>query len=284
MELRLQAGWEPDLAFGKQDGLPDVSFTVLAPTDDAFAAINITAILRNATSPAALLNILKLHILPSKVPVPLDPKIASRSVVSHLAPPEEGAPSRPLAIEEDIAYQTLLSATSRFGDLAFRQTRDAFVVGIKGARGIELNDWADVGVSGRATPQLYNSSPAAERLSGEPEDGPDLNHRPLINGVTQGGGVFLIECVLTCPRAPSCSLPIDPSCSNRPAQCRTCAIRTLLGAVVWLDPRRLHLRRGRRSDPARPRRLVALEEAAVTERYRLRAGRGGGRLILAGPS
>jgi len=167
------------------------SFTVLAPTDDAFAAINITAYLRNATSPTALLDLLKLHILPSRAPIPLDPKVASRSKVALLAPPQKGAPSRPLVIEEEIAYQTLLSATSRFGDLAFRETRDAFVVGIKGARGIELNDWADVGASGRATPSN------GQKLSGKPDEQPAWRHRPLANGVTQGGGVFLLESVST---------------------------------------------------------------------------------------
>lgn len=91
-------------------------------------------------------------------------------------------------------YLTLLSASSAYGDLSFRQEgKGKFVVGIKGARGREedeRNDWAVVGGSGRASPRWADEEEVGSRE--EREGGVEL----VLNGVSRGGGVIMISSVL----------------------------------------------------------------------------------------
>lgn len=245
---------------------------MLAPTDEAFAAANISSYLNHTTSNAALLDLLKLHILPSRTPIPTDPKVATRSAATRMFPPK--ADSRPLAIEDDVSYLTLLSATSRFGDLAFREIRssDTFVVGIKGARGIELNDWADVGQSGRATP-VWNDDDEVKVAAPIPA----VKNRELVNGVTLGGGVFVIECVL--PTVLPFERSTDPLASAASLQLRARALSSDVRASLGLDGRGGRRRRVCAALAPYARRVVALAEATIEARDGLRARRGGGGLI-----
>ncbi|KAL7417557.1 hypothetical protein BDY24DRAFT_411530 [Mrakia frigida] len=170
-----------------------LSFTLLAPTDEAFSRINLTQYL---LSPPLLLDLLKLHIIPSQSPLPLNPKTASKSTPVALPPPTDG---RPLSLKEDVPYLTLLSASSAYGDLSFRQEgKGKFVVGIKGARGREedeRNDWAFVGGSGRASPRWGDEEEgsSSEEVEGEEKEG---GVELVLNGVSRGGGVILISSVL----------------------------------------------------------------------------------------
>lgn len=113
-------------------------------------------------------------------------------------------------------YLTLLSASSAYGDLSFRQEgKGKFVVGIKGARGREedeRNDWAVVGGSGRASPRWGDEEEgsSSEEVEGEEKEG---GVELVLNGVSRGGGVILISSVLV-PFHP-CVLSVSFSFSTR---------------------------------------------------------------------
>lgn len=178
---------EPALSF-------PLSFTLLAPTDEAFAQINLTQYLLD---PPALLDLLRLHVIPSRSPLPLNPKTASKSIPVALPPPTDG---RPLSLREEIPYLTLLSSSSQYGDLSFREEeKGTFVVGIKGARGSgaedeEKNEWAVVLESGRATPRWEDEGMWREGAREERGVGAEVSR--VLNGVSRGGGVIMISSVL----------------------------------------------------------------------------------------
>jgi uncharacterized surface protein with fasciclin (FAS1) repeats len=111
------------------------SYTLLCPLDRAFNRINLTHYLNNQE---ALVDLLKLHIIPGEPVFPSD--------------------GRPLLLSDDAAYDTLLSKSlggpSKYGKVAFRQFgENEFLVGIQNARGTN-NDWAHVVSFGRATPRF----------------------------------------------------------------------------------------------------------------------------------
>lgn len=195
-------GWGPTFNSDSlsSDPIPfPLSFTLLTPTDAAFAHVNLTAYL---SSPDLLLDLLKLHIIPSLSPEPANPRSASKSRPISLPVPLDG---RPLSLKDDVAYLTLLSATSPYGDLAFREEASGYVVGIKGARGVGdgVNDWATVLGGGRATPKWTKEGGGdSEEVQSRQTTLSRNKDVRLVNGVTRGGGVILIDAVL---------IPFQPS-------------------------------------------------------------------------
>lgn len=172
------------------------SYTLLVPTDRAFSRLNLTHYVNDRN---ALLELLKLHIIPTQ---PATPK---RDVTKEAAePPKDG---QPLSLGDDLVYSTLLSGTSKYGNVAFRATGDnSYIVGIKGARGNIEETSARVGQTGRAsvrwrknarggmTQPLYTGTEKANH-----EDGNDcLWH----GGMALGGGVMVLDAVLI-PYKPS---------------------------------------------------------------------------------
>lgn len=143
----------------RKDKDGSLSYAILAPTDKAFARINLTYYLENLPALTALV---KLHIIPLDAmdPLPLDDE-------------------KPLSLSDEISYPTLLDSsqvngTSEYGTVAFRSWgEDNYLVGIKDARGSDGgDDSARIIAYGRATPQL--------------------NEGKWI----RGGGVLLIDSVL----------------------------------------------------------------------------------------
>jgi solute carrier family 25 carnitine/acylcarnitine transporter 20/29 len=164
------------------------AYTLLCPTDHAFSKINLTYFRNNE---AALMNLLKLHIIPSD----------RISPVESTSPPQSG---KPLALNEGIIYPTLHSADSAYGDLVVRNIiDDEWIVGVKDARGQSQDHNAGRIVSwGRATPRWLRSSDTA--FTAPAQSGMEGN---LVNStwngiMTLGGGVVVIDNVL---------LPYEPS-------------------------------------------------------------------------
>lgn len=162
------------------------SYTLLCPTDEAFSSINLTMYLHD---PPALLSLLKLHLIPSAQLSSLRSR-ASRD----LAPPTDG---QPLALSDAAVYPTLLSAESRYGDLAFRATGDhSYLVGIRNARGTGgRGDFARVGQQGRATVRWKQGVQMSE-------NGHESASELWTGGMSLGGGVIMIDSVL---------IPYEPS-------------------------------------------------------------------------
>ncbi|KAK4683657.1 hypothetical protein P7C73_g6577, partial [Tremellales sp. Uapishka_1] len=113
---------------------PMPSFTILCPTDKAFARLNISAL-----SDEDLESLLKLHIIPADMNANLD-------LTQSQSRPRDG---EPLFLNDDLVYSTLYSNSSKYGKIAFRATGDnSYIVGIKDARGGGGNEVARVGASG----------------------------------------------------------------------------------------------------------------------------------------
>lgn len=115
----------------KKKQLVSGAYTLLVPSDKAFAKINITNYLLNQP---ALIELIQLHIIPTTTidQITLDGK--------------------PINLVDEISYSTLLD--SKYGQLAFRKTTEGnFVVGIKDARAAE-GEAAEIKAWGRATPKI----------------------------------------------------------------------------------------------------------------------------------
>lgn len=125
--------------------LEGAAWVLLAPTDDAFKEVNLTALHEDEN---ALRDLVAQHIVPA---LPTSP------------PPLWGAP---LYMGDAAAYTTGLSRDSYYGDVIFREVETVsngkmnaaptpqprYVVGIRGARGTKaLGDWAHVLAWGRST-------------------------------------------------------------------------------------------------------------------------------------
>ncbi|WVQ75361.1 hypothetical protein IAR50_004980 [Cryptococcus sp. DSM 104548] len=174
------------------------AYTVLVPTDKAFGKLNLTYYTDN---PPALLNLLKLHIIPS-----FQPLLSSSS--SPLPSPPDNIPQegQPLSLADDTVYGTLLSSRSKFGDLAFRNAGDgSWIVGIQNARNGAGGDSARVGATGRASVRWKNTH--AESQKHKDKDNGDRNDETgddeiqewkklWRGGMTLGGGVLIIDSVL----------------------------------------------------------------------------------------
>lgn len=194
---------------GDRDSQPDIdslampSYTVLVPTDKAFSRLNVTQYLNDK---AALLDLLKLHIIPTQPNIP-----TTGSTKAPAEPPRDG---QPLSMGDDLVYYTLLSDKSKYGDIAFRATGDnSYLVGIRGARRKTGNDAARVGDGGRASVRWRRSGRAGlsglKKHKAEIPDGGEANDDNLDlwrGGLTLGGGVLVIDSVL---------VPFEPSWFNR---------------------------------------------------------------------
>jgi uncharacterized surface protein with fasciclin (FAS1) repeats len=176
----------PDL-----DSLALPSYTLLCPTDKAFSRLNLTHYLKNEDE---LINLLKLHIIPTQ---PSTPRTASSK--QPASPPSDG---RPLAMEDDLIYSSLLSSNTKYGELAFRATGDnSFIVGIRNARAGIGHASARIGSSGRASVRWKRESPSYDTGS-ETKSFEDKNGELWRGGMTLGGGVLMIDSVLV-PYQPS---------------------------------------------------------------------------------
>ena len=179
------------------DSLAMPSYTVLCPSDRAFSRLNLTHYI---TDKEALVNLLKLHIIPTQ---PLRPQsIGSQTPAS---PPQDG---QPISLADDLVFSTLLSSVSKYGDVAFRATGDnSYIVGIRNARSGLGNDAARVGAAGRASVRWrkarYTGSLMKDKAKGEGEVSYDALWR---GGMALGGGVLMIDSVL---------VPYEPSWFSR---------------------------------------------------------------------
>lgn len=164
------------------------AYTLLCPTDHAFSKINLTYYRNNE---AALVNLLKLHIIPSDRITPAESS----------SPPKSG---KPLAFDEGVDYPTLHSADSAYGDLVVRNIiDDEWIVGVKDARGQSQDHNAGRVVSwGRATPKWLRSSDTSSAMLAESGMGTSLVNATWNGIMTLGGGVVVIDNVL---------LPYEPS-------------------------------------------------------------------------
>lgn len=186
---------------GKEDDIAHPAYIVLCPFDKAFSKLNLTYYI---STPPALLSLLMLHIIPSS-------SLSLSSSLSSTIPPQNG---QPLALYDDSIYKTLLSNSSKYGDLAFRRTGDgSWIVGIKDARGEERvrGDSARVGMAGRASVRWkYPRRDAASDLEndGDEQDRKHQDGRDRLweGGMTLGGGVLMIDSVL---------IPYEPSWFSR---------------------------------------------------------------------
>ncbi|KAL1406085.1 hypothetical protein Q8F55_007768 [Vanrija albida] len=207
------------------------SYTVLVPTDTAFGRLNLTHYLNNND---ALLELLKLHIIPSSLDVAL-PKGSIEKGPKQ--PPKDGYP---LALEDDVVYPTLLTPTARYGQLAFRAFgADGFIVGIHNARGGSNNDnAAHTGDSGRASVRWKHSrgddggdgGDGGIRAFKDDKESGDIDNGPLWRGgMSLGGGVILVDAVL---------IPFNPGWFERwrwlvLTVALTTAAVTLMGVSFW---------------------------------------------------
>ncbi|KAK4701225.1 hypothetical protein P7C70_g5009, partial [Phenoliferia sp. Uapishka_3] len=168
-------GSESEYNFGKNKGKKggkkhkrkaptDRAYTILCPTDKAFARLNLTYYL---TNPFALSELVKLHIIPTDAFKPLS------------------SDGRPLLLTDEISYPTLLDLSeggdSKYGTVAFRRWGDdGWLVGIKSARGTNgESDSARVVAYGRATPSFLGGG----------DDGTSTR-------LAAAGGVLTIDSVL----------------------------------------------------------------------------------------
>lgn len=172
------------------------SYTLLCPTDKAFSRINIT---RYMDDKSALLDLLKLHIVPAQSMSKLDTKVG---------PPRDGSP---ISLADDLVYSTLLTSKNKYGDVAFRATGDnSFIVGIRNSRSSMGNDYARIGQTGRATVRWREKAAVTrkhknkEKHQEEPVTAP--NSDLWRGGMTLGGGVLMIDSVL---------IPYEPSWFSR---------------------------------------------------------------------
>lgn len=195
--------WDNDTAtLPDLDSLALPAYTVLCPSDKAFSRINMTLYLSDLE---ALTNLLKLHIVPTQ---PTVPRTNTRKTPAP--PPRDGSP---ISLADDLVFQTLLSSSSSYGDVAFRATGDnSFIVGIRNARSGYGNDVARLGLGGRASvrwrkshTQDVETKRAKEKkgVRGGSDAAGDVLWR---GGMTVGGGVIMLDAVL---------IPYEPSWLSR---------------------------------------------------------------------
>jgi solute carrier family 25 carnitine/acylcarnitine transporter 20/29 len=126
-----------------EDGISGAGWTLLCPTDDAFKDVNLTMLYADMDG---VRDIIKQHLIPS--PKPVDSRSLRASDVLDN--------NKPLPFDNLLTFTTLLTPSSSYGDIVFREVEGegpyGYVVGIKGARGTEGRaDWARVMSWGRST-------------------------------------------------------------------------------------------------------------------------------------
>ncbi|EIW66906.1 hypothetical protein TREMEDRAFT_34308, partial [Tremella mesenterica DSM 1558] len=198
----------PDDESAEKYSLAMPAYTLLCPTDKAFSRLNMTYYLQN---PDQLRKLLKLHIIPTQRQTMLGRADRPKSVEGQ---PRDG---RPLALDDDAVYATLLTRESKYGEVAFRATGDnSFLVGIRNARSSNgvSGEAARIGQSGRASVRWrkqygkeinVRAEFIREKNDDEEEDGQERD-RLWEGGMTLGGGVVMLDGVL---------LPYEPSWFSR---------------------------------------------------------------------
>lgn len=130
----------PEGSHWADDGLTGVGWTLLCPPDGAFKKYNLTKLYADLDG---ITSIVMQHLIPT-------PPIGSDAfdildVMNN---------NRPISLDNSATHSTLLSSSSAYGDIVFKQLEDqsTYIVGIKGARGTEgREDWARVLSWGRST-------------------------------------------------------------------------------------------------------------------------------------
>ncbi|KIO28769.1 hypothetical protein M407DRAFT_22026, partial [Tulasnella calospora MUT 4182] len=139
----------------------EVGWTLMCPRDEAFKGVNLTRMLEDTEG-------LKTFVRQHLIPVPASSSSESweylnRKPRAQLSSEEEEEDARPIPVEDEATYSTLLSANSLYGDIVFRLTGsnvNSYLVGIKGAKGKGgAEDFARVLKWGRTT--ITSSSPPA---------------------------------------------------------------------------------------------------------------------------
>jgi len=138
MDWLLNGTAPPEGSEWADEGLAGTGWTLLCPRDDAFKKFNLTKLFADVESLQA---IVRQHLIPTP------PQPDTLDVLYN---------NRPLALDDSPTYSTLLSPSSTYGDIIFRQLEEknagGYVVGIKGARGTDgKTDWARVLSWGRST-------------------------------------------------------------------------------------------------------------------------------------
>jgi solute carrier family 25 (mitochondrial carnitine/acylcarnitine transporter), member 20/29 len=117
------------------------SWTLLCPTDDSFKGINLTLLYSDLDQ---LRDIVKQHIIPTF------PTASSTACVDDAC--DVFSNNQPLPLSDSATYTTLLTPSSAYGDIVFRNLEGTYIVGIRGARGTPADeDWATVLSWGRTT-------------------------------------------------------------------------------------------------------------------------------------
>ncbi|KAH7885923.1 hypothetical protein F5I97DRAFT_1809627 [Phlebopus sp. FC_14] len=124
-------------------GLSGASWTLLCPTDDAFKKLNLSQLLED---PDVLRSIVRQHLIPMPPSLPITGGLNAFDLLDS---------NRPLPLDGLETYSTLLSSSSAYGDIVFREREDKageYMLGIRNARGTDGKaDWARVLAWGRAT-------------------------------------------------------------------------------------------------------------------------------------
>lgn len=120
------------------------TWTLLCPTDDAFKNYNLSQLLEDTDGLRAIVS---QHLIPT----PPSPPSSGSAIIKDML-----NNSRPLPLDQLGSHSTLLSTTSAYGDIVFKEMEDGskaqYMVGIKNARGTDGKaDWARVLSWGRTT-------------------------------------------------------------------------------------------------------------------------------------
>ena len=125
-------------------GLDGKGWTLLCPLDHAFKHLNMTELVNDMER---LQQLVGQHLIPTPS--------HEFSAFTTAEQAKDGKTNRPISLQNDATYSTLLSPNNAYGDIVVRAptTPDKpFVLGIKGARGTSgREDWARVVSWGRAT-------------------------------------------------------------------------------------------------------------------------------------
>lgn len=116
-------------------------WTLLCPHDDAFDRVNLTELKSDRETLNAVIS---QHLIPSPMPI--------GSNAQDTDDPNDHN-NRPVPLDDDVSYPTLLSPLSSYADVVFRSQPDGgYVVGLKGVRGTSgRHDWAQVTAWGRTS-------------------------------------------------------------------------------------------------------------------------------------
>lgn len=182
----------------------EVGWTLLCPRDEAFKGINLTKVLEDTEG-------LKAFVRQHLIPVPASSSSESWEYLNRkprvkLAAPDEEEDARPIPVEDEATYSTLLSSNSVYGDIIFRLTGsnvNSYLVGIKGAKGkggaeefARVLKWGRTTITSSSTPSTPPSNSTGSQSPFEflpSTEWASLGDRPT----TLRSGVILIDRPIT---------------------------------------------------------------------------------------